>query len=323
MKKFLAISVLCCFGMLSVTAQGLIQSAMKNDFKTFSKLINKNQSLEETNDKGMNLQIALGYFSDENFNKACFLLNNKGFDFDKPAKNGVTLLYVLAYSLQVDKLKTLLSYNVDVNKNVGDLTPIKATQFSTYKYHSKQTTNPDNYEKAREIQELLLKAGSEEFSYINPPNLYYFGNFLYCNAYAIYQYNKFVNPYQLNEPEYFDVENIENREIDSFKYEILKELYLKYNIDADFVIVRENDEIIKTIQECSNDPNNPYIFMGFTGNNKIAPFQWILLKNSPLKIKNNKINKNDYVSYINSDIFDFINYQLSDFSEMIIIKIKK
>ena len=209
---------------MSVNAQSLIQSAMKNDFKTFSKELKKNQNLNETDKNGMNLQLALGYFSDENFNKACLLLNDKGFNFDKPAKTEVTLLYVLAYSLQVKKVKTLLTYNVDVNKTVSGLTPIQATEFSTYKYHTKQIIDPDNYKKAKEIQELLLNAGSEDFSYINPPNLYYFGNFLYCNAYAIYQFNKFVNPYQLNEPEYFDIEKIENREIDSFSDVIMSSL---------------------------------------------------------------------------------------------------
>ena len=321
MKKITVFIFLFFTLLISVNAQSLIQSAMNNDFKTFSKQVKKNQNLNETNNKGMNLQLALAYFSDENFKKACSLLNKKGFNFDKPAKNKVTLLYVLAYSLQVNKVKTLLDYNVNVNKTVGELTPIQATQFSTYKYHTEQIINPDNYKKAREIQELLLKSGSEDFSYINPPNLYYFGNFIYCTAYAIYQYNPFVNPYQLNESEYFNVEKIENREIDSFKYEILKELYLKYNIDADFSIFRDTDEIIKNIQQITDDTKSAYLILGTTGNNKIAPYQWILLKK--INSKGNKINKNDYFSYINSDIFDFIDFQLSDFSEIILVKINE
>ena len=98
MKKLALIFIFFTL-LMSVNAQSLIQSAMKNDFKTFSKELKKNQNLNETDKNGMNLQLALGYFSDENFDKACLLLNDKGFNFDKPAKNEVTLLYVLAYKL--------------------------------------------------------------------------------------------------------------------------------------------------------------------------------------------------------------------------------
>ena len=86
----------------------------------------------------MNVQLSLAYFNDKDFEKACELLSSKGFNFDVPVENNISLLYVLAYSLSSNKISTLLKYNVAVNRknSITNLKPIDATQFSTFKFYS-------------------------------------------------------------------------------------------------------------------------------------------------------------------------------------------
>ena len=82
--------------------------------------------------------MSLAYFNDKDFEKACELLSSKGFNFDVPVENNISLLYALAYSLSSNKISTLLKYNVDVNRknSITNLKPIDATQFSTFKFYS-------------------------------------------------------------------------------------------------------------------------------------------------------------------------------------------
>lgn len=112
----------------------------------------------------MNVQLSLAYFNDKDFEKACELLSSKGFNFDVPVENNISLLYVLAYSLSSNKISTLLKYNVDVNRknSITNLKPIDATQFSTFKFYSEQKINSSNYAKAKETRELLINNGSED-----------------------------------------------------------------------------------------------------------------------------------------------------------------
>lgn len=320
MKKSLLFVIIFSIVTGIVNAKSLIQCAINDDIENFKLLLKKKSNLDEISEKNMNLQVSLAYFSDENFATACSLLEKKKFDFDKPTKSGITLLYTLAYSLQANKIETLLNYKVDVNKKVNDITPIQATQFSTYKFYTKQEVNQNNFVKAKHIQNLLEKSGSEKFKYLSP-NLYYFGNFLYCTAFSIYQFNPLATPYDLNQGDYFDIAIENQRQIASLKFEMLKDAFLKFDLDAEFTIVRGTESIIKKIQESNDDPDYPYLIMAFTENNKIAPYQWVLLDD--IKCEKNLVCENDYFNCLNSDmLFAFMDFQVKDLSEIILIKIK-
>ena len=138
----------------------------------------------------MNVQLSLAYFNDKDFEKACELLSSKGFNFDVPVENNISLLYVLAYSLSSNKISTLLKYNVDVNRknSITNLKPIDATQFSTFKFYSEidgqqivtlrqdkmkelfDTLNFDveinNYYETDKILEQLIKTEQSEDLYV-------------------------------------------------------------------------------------------------------------------------------------------------------------
>ena len=137
MKKCFLVFILI-FVSLKIFATPLIDAAKNQDYKTFERLLNDGVSLDEINESGMNVQLSLAYFNDKDFEKACELLSSKGFNFDVPVENNISLLYVLAYSLSSNKISTLLKYNVDVNRknSITNLKPIDATQFSTFKFYS-------------------------------------------------------------------------------------------------------------------------------------------------------------------------------------------
>lgn len=312
-KLFLFVFIV---GFSLIYADGLINAAMNNDYKKFEKLVNKEEDLNETNEKGMNIQLSLAYFSDDNFEKACNLLSSYNFDFDKPTNSGLTLLYDLAYSLSYNKIQTLVEYNIDINKKVQNLYPIQATQFSTYTFVSNQIINPDNEEKTKKITKLLVSKGSEPYSYFKP-TLYQVGNFVYCNAYIIYQSNRLIKPQYLNQEKYFEFTTLNERYIASVRYDILPEMYSDYSVNAEFCSYTDFNMIKSKLQECSKSKDKYFVMIN-TGNNKIAPYQWVFLSS----LNKRSFNDNDYFECINSDsLFECVKFQIKDISQIITVKV--
>lgn len=297
----------------------LLEAAKKDDIKTFAALVESGANLDEVNEKGLTVQLGLAYFSDENFEKACSVLNARNFDFDRQNEMGVTLLYTLAYSLQTEKIETLLKYDVDVNKRVDDLLPIQATQFSTYRFHTGQTIDPRNAIKAEQIQNLLAAHGSESFTYIEP-SFYYCGNFLFSLVNAISVLNDKVTPTWVNSVADWEYEQTEDRLIAAIRYESLPDLFDSFGITAEVSLYTEKADFPAVLKKSVEDPDNPYFIFCFTGDSKIAPYQWLIINN----VHNTKSSyrQDDYCEGINPySVFDYADYQISDFSEIILAKI--
>lgn len=323
MKKIF-VGLVMLIGLLSgISAKSIFDAVYADDIKSFGKLLNQEGVLDSTTDSGMPLQLAIAQFSDENFETACKMLSEKDFDFDKPAKTGMTLLYLLSTGLSVNKIKVLLNYNVDVNKEVDKVLPIQATQFSTYPFHTEQKINLELFEKEKQIHEMLIEKGSKPFSYISP-DIYYFGNFLFAFGNAFHYTNMLVSPQMLNEAEFFNIEEKDKRTIASFKFDVLKEIYAEYGFQFKKVeITYYTDDIVKNINDALADPKKCYI-LAFTGNSKISPYKWVMIKNFDDKtMKKKKIsNVNEKFNAINSDAtYDFAEYHIKDITEIIVIKV--
>lgn len=321
-KKFLSLMMLIAI-ISVVSSQTVFDAIYNDDIVSFTKLIKKKKNLEGKTELGMPVQLAIAQFSDENFEVACEILSKSKFDFDKPSDTGMTLLYLLTKSLSVNKVRTLLKYNVNVNKKVDEILPIQATQFSTYPFHTKQKINPENYIKEKEIHEMLLEKGSEPFSYIQA-NLYYFGNFLYAFATTLFQSNRMIKPKMLNEPEFFDINTKNNRTIASFRYEVLKDIFKDYGLLFKNVeISNYTENIIDILNEVLVAPERCFVLI-YTGKSLIAPNQWVMLKKLDSSIiQNQKISNGDEKFYCsNSDSsYDYAEYHIKDISEIIVIKV--
>lgn len=320
MKRKILFVVIMVSIVLNLYAGEFITSAFEDDIEKFEKFIENGADLNETNLGGLNVQTALAYFSDENFERACEILYKKGFDFNKPQKSGLTLLYSLCYSLSYNKIETLLKYNIDVNKKVNGILPIQATQFAIYPFHTLQKRNAlACYNEGKRIQKLLLKNGSEKFKYIEP-TITDFGNFLRSNLFVIQQIRSDVTLDDVNHAADYYSRLEEGRWVVSMKYNSLKKLYAHFGIKIKISIAYGYNDIEAKIIDGINS-NNQCLFIGQTGNNKIAPYQWVVLTKFP-SIDKKYIDSNGYFAAYNPDpIFENVGFQFKDLTELIVIEI--
>lgn len=321
MKKALSIFFIALMITKTGSAQSLIEAAKARDYKLFEQAVKSGVNLNETDEYGMNVQVSLAYFSPEEFKKACALLHKKGFDFDKPAANNISLLYLLAYSCSHEKIQTLLKYNVDVNRknDATGLRPIDATQFCTFKFYSDQIIPETAFANAEKTRRLLLKHGSEEFKYadLNFGNV---GNFFFCIVNMISVYYPSVNPKMINSQELFDFWELNGQPQATVKKESLIELFEKLNLDVEINSYTDKNEILRQLidTELSEDS---YMLMAQTGNNALAPYQWVNIGgeefgkhpdfNSPIKVSNP------------DSLYSFVEFQVRDISQLLTFKIKK
>nr|WP_318659861.1 hypothetical protein [uncultured Treponema sp.] len=325
LKKILVLFIICWIA-ASMFANDFIDAAKANDIDRFELLVKKSRKIEGSDSTGINVQLSLVYFSDENFERACEVLTKKNFDFNKHIDSGVTLLYALVYSLSVNKVQTLLKYRVDVNKKVNDIYPIQATQFSTYMFHTKQKLNLADFEKAAEIEKMLLEHGSVKNEYI-ATNLFWFGNFLFCNYYIIDSINRFrpkskqhlIAPQFLNLPEYFFHFYVEGRDVAAMECDKLPQMYAKYGIEAEFERCNDKSQILQKLQETKDSPDMYFVFLS-TGYNPIAPYQWVVL--GSIKNTEDRLSETDVFTCQNPDThFTFVEFQIKDISEIILVKV--
>ena len=319
MKKIFSL-ILFSFIVISSFATPLIDAAKNQDYKTFEKLVNSGASLEETDELGMNLQIALAYFDEKDFKKACKLLAKKDFDFDIPVENNISLLYVLAYSCSYEKLSVLLNYDVDVNRKntVTDLTPIDATQFSTFEFYSEQKIDSLAYKRAEETRKLLLKHGSEAFNYA-PLTMGNVGNVFFCFINAINVFYPFVTPEMINSGSLFDFHDVNGQEMATLKQDEIIKLFSYLGLDIEITNHYESEEILQKLIETELSEYY-FLLIGSTGNNQIGPYQWVSVNGSEFS-KNPSLDCSLKVS--NPDmLFGFVSYQVKDLSQLIAIKIK-
>ncbi len=321
MKKVLwifSMIVLCSF----MCAQNLplIEAAKAKNFPRFRELVASGVPLDETTEKGLNLQLALAYFSDEDFAEACSLLDRKGFDFDEPAENGMSLLYSLAYSCSYEKLSTLLKYNVDVNRinPVSDMRPIDATQFNTYKFYGDQVIPEDAFYKAERVRKLLLENGSEDFEPV-PLTMGKVGNFFFCNVNLLCSYYSYLSPMMLNVPGLFTIIEEKGQTQATIMKEDLIDLYSYVNIDLSIDSYTEPDEILEKLEEAIRS-DVTYGIIAFMGRNPIAPHQCVNLSgNNGLT----SFSPETWLKTVDPDAnYDFVDFQIKDISQLLLLNIE-
>ncbi len=323
MKKILS-SLILSLAVVSFTFaksknQSLIDAALKDDFATFKELIESGTKANQKTPSGLNVPCALAYFSTENFEKACALLSSKKVNLDEPTKINISLLHLLAYSNDYKKMEILLKYKPDVNRRekATNLLPIDFTQFSTYKYVSNQVISEDTMENAQKCRELLLAAGSESFKYC-PPQIQYIGNFYTSLVTLAVAFNNKVDMRALRSAEFFDVNATKERTIQTFKYDKIPQFMKIAGANASVENYRNWQEITDMLQNNSDDSSKRCLILQF-GNNKLAPHQWAIFQT--FEDLNEEPSSESFIKVGNPDSkFSFVNFQLKDVSQIILIK---
>lgn len=320
MKKLftkLFVSLVLAAGIFAATENTpLIDAAKSGDYARFEQLVNQGQSLDEVNERGLTLQCALAYFNDEDFAKACELLNSKKFNFNKTTKDGITLVYLLSYSLSYNKLEALLKYKPDLTIKTYDHTPIEVTQKAAYKFYSEQVMEEDAYQRGEKVRQLLKKAGSPKFKKMSA-TIRDYGNFL-GTLYGT------LNPfYGVSFDNLNNIMVIKNETINGFENATVskKGLLLRMGgigVDLEISETYTNpDEIIEKIDMAAKS-EYPYAIIAQTGNNPLEPYQWVVVKGY-----DEPITPETTFSYYSSDqLSDIIDYQIKDISQLVLIKFK-
>lgn len=320
MKKILTITISFLMAW-QIFATPLIDAAKNQDYKTFEKLVKEGASLDEKNESGMNVQLALAYFNEKDFKKACTLLANKNFDFDIPVENNISLLYVLAYSCSYEKLSTLLKYDVDVNRanSITNLKPIDTTQFCSYKFYSEQKMDSSYEAKAKKTRDLLLKNGSAEFTY-SEPKLGNVGNMFFCLFNVINAFYPFVTPQMINSSELFEFSELNGQQIATLREDQMIELFNSINFDVEIKNYYETNQILEQLifTEQSEDS---YMLIASTGKNPIAPFQWVNINGGNYSTSQSA--SADLVVANPDGLYQFVDFQVKDLSQLITIKFKR
>lgn len=317
-RKFLVLTVLLfsVAGIFAAPDTSLIEAAKNGDYPKFEQLVKKGAKLDEVDKRGMTLQCALAYFSDEDFAKACELLNKKKFNFNKTTSEGVTLAYVLSYSYSYNKLETLLKYKPDLTvKTDTELTPIDATQFGTFKFYSEQKMDDDIFEKAETVRKLLVENGSPEFNKL-PMSVYYFGNYLYCFYNFMRKLIPFLNIDYLNRHDFYIFETVNGQDWASVNKEKCKKILQVNEFNNEIEEYYGTDEIVKVLDMIANSESG-YCVFGYTGNNPVIPYQWVFIKGP----EGDSFSESAYVkSFCTDSTYDFVQYKVSDFSMIVTIK---
>ena len=319
MKKFLcliAFAFVSIAGIFAAPSESLIAAAKRGDYNTFEQLVKKGASLNEVSSSGLTLQCALAYFSDEDFEKACKLLNKKKFDFNKPTNEGITLAYLLAYSYSYEKLKTLLTYKpvLDLKTDENDVTPISATQFGTFKFYSGQKVDMANFDKAESVRELLIENGSPEFEVL-PLSIYYFGNFQYCFISVVKGMFPFLFFLYFNTEDMFEFSEVNGQQWAAVSKEKLKWIMNDCGLDG---TIREYTDPESICDEIKNviESDHGYIVIAQTGNNPLCPFQWVTVKNAEGFDPESKLKV-----FCPDSHYEFMEYQIKDISMLVTIQI--
>ena len=318
MKKLLC-SLLFCIFTAGIFADSLIEAAKNRDYELFESLVLSGASLKETDNNGMNVQLSLAYFDDEDFTKACKLLHKKKFNFDVPAENNISLLYVLCYSCSYNKLETLLNYKVNVNRknSITKLNPIDATQFSTFKFYSEQKIDPSAYENAEKVRKLLLNHGSEDFKYVNL-TIGNVGNFFFSIFNILYTMYPFITPSSVTYSELYDFTTVNGQTSATLKNDELINLFKRFGMDVEIQNYYEAEEIPVKLKEAM-DSEDAYFLVAFTGNSPVTPYQCIGINGLSDYVN---VDGNTSINANNPDgLYTFVSYQVKDLSQLITIRV--
>ena len=290
---------------------------MNDDFKSFSKIVSSGADFSQKSERGLSVQHSLGYFSTKNFKKACALLDSKGVNLDEPNEDNLSLLHLLAYACDYDKLSVLLKYKVDVNRKcaVNGFTPIEMTQFATFKFVTNQDIPKNAREKAEKCRNLLLKNGSEPFKYCEP-TVNKVGNFAFCLFMAANTLEPFISFDMMNSSDLFEFYEENGQQTASVKFDLIEAVFKNVGIDAE-ISSFSDEKVFPDKIKLANDAEEPYFLIAQTANNPIAPYQWVCFN-----YDSEKLTKETPLSASNPDkTFRQVSFRVGDISQLILIKV--
>jgi len=290
----------------------LMFATLYNNYEVFQYLVNKGARLDLTTINGCNIQILLGYFSVDNFQKACSLLRNKKVDLDQPSKINMSLLHFLVFSCDYDKVKCLIQYKPDLfrKETISDSLPIDMLQYSNYEYTDIFTLSESKKENLTNIQKLLIENGSPDIK-LAPLTIGRFGNFLFANFKIINQLMPKVSLDQINLSKYYTFYLNGKQNTARIDFDKLSEMYKNVGLKTEILIYKDNFQ--EVIKQCGESPD-PYFLIANVGNCPLISQNWINI--SGLENNSYFLIKND------SDIrFELFDYQLRDINQLITIRI--
>jgi hypothetical protein len=319
MKKFFT-ALLALFLAAGVFAQSnfppLIDAALNDDYKTFSKLV-KTEDLTQKTPAGLTVQLSLAYFSTKNFEKACKLLSSKGVNLDEPAAGNISLLHLLAYTVSADKIEVLLKYKPDVNRREEKqgTTPAQMTQFATYRFVTNQVIPEGTASKALAARKALEAAGSEPFKFVDRTfgNI---GNFYFCFFQVVSTIYPFLKPQDLNSNDLFITTDEYGRTQAQFNFETLTYAFSELGIKNEISVFYKPEEIAMYLKYCA-ESSDTYFLIGQTGNSRLAPWQWVCINGCD----DFNYNANSFLIVSNPDSrFENVDFQIKDLTQLITIK---
>lgn len=108
----------------NIKGQTCFTNAMGNDIEVMEYLIEKKADIHTIDKEGNNIAYYLfKYLSNKNINELkpkMELLTNNGFDFESAESNGNTLFHFAVETNNIEVLKDISSFNIDINKKNSD-----------------------------------------------------------------------------------------------------------------------------------------------------------------------------------------------------------
>ncbi len=311
----LQLNVFCFAQSKYADVPDVIYYAICDDYGAFEKYVKEGGDLNVTTERGMNVPIALAYFSENNFKKACSLLKSKKVSIDTPNEFNFSLLHYLCFTGDTNKVKIALSHKPDVERKSEplQLTPVQMTQYINYIFYENQ---PYYYQEAVsyfDIQKLIMKKNWYDFESTKITYGYY-GNLVLALFNAVTSFNPYILPQELFSFDLVKVWKDISRDMATVTPEKLQNFIDRFLPGSEIIECKEN--IKEKLIECS-ESDDEYMIIAQTGNSPVAKFEWITIEG----FKTETVEDDSLLSYSTADVnFGNVEYRVKDISFVILIK---
>jgi len=263
---------------------------------------------------GCNCQILLGYFSLENFKKACLLLGRYKIDLDQPSEKNMSLLHYLVYSCSYEKVEYFLQFNPDLLRKdtVSDALPIDMLQYCNYEYTDISEISDVKEQSIDKIRKLLMDNGSPDITRA-PLTIAGFGNFFFVNFKAINALRPDIDIGELNQSRYYKFIKKGKQKTARIDLEKLYEMYRDAGIEVEINVYK--DKFLDVMKQCE-ESSDVYFLIANMGNCPLISQNWVNL--SGIEEDKYFLIKNDSDSR-----FKLFDYRLQDINVLITIRIVK